>query len=464
MPPEHARDFGGGLTETALSPFVLVATILATILILVLPRKYAALPLFFVAFFVPLGQALVLGGAHLFVLRIVILAGMVHLKRGKSEGGTDAAVSRVNAIDKAYAWCMGIQMVAVVVLFRDTPALINQFGFLIDNVVAYFLLRRLLQAPEDIYRVLKFLAVVTVILAVCMIIEQEKLLNVFSFIGGSRVVPEIREGKIRSQGPFSHELTAGCFAATLIPLFVMLWKSGKSKLMASIGLVGATVMTITSNSSTPLLAYVSGVLGIVLWPIRRKMKNVRQGLVLALVGLAMVMKAPVWFIISHIDLTGGSSGYHRAVVIDAFIRHFWDWWLIGVKETGSWGWDLWDTQNQFVNVGQTGGLAAFIFFLILISRCFGRIGDARKAVESDLKQQWPLWFLGSALFANITAFFGVNYFDQSKVSWIMLLAMISTMTVPILATAKKTGEVGVVPAPTHLLQVEQLSSLEPPQG
>jgi hypothetical protein len=462
MPPDHAKSFGGGPQETSLTPYALVVLILATILILVLPRKYAALPLLLISFLVPVNQALVLGGTHFFVLRIVILAGLVSLIRGKPKTGPGAEVARYNAIDSAFTWCMVIQAVAVILLFKEMPAVINQAGFLIDNLGAYFLFRRLFQEPEDIYPALKFLAVVSVILAACMLVEQVRLLNVFGYVGGTRFAPEIREGKIRSMGPFLHELTAGCFAATLMPLFLMLWKNGKAKLPALIGIIGVTIMTVTSNSSTPLLAYFAGLLGIGLWPLRRNMKSVRWGIVFGLAGLALIMKAPIWFVIAHIDLTGGSSGYHRAVIIDQFIRHFSDWWLMGVKETGSWGWDLWDTQNQFVNVGETGGVVAFILFLVMISRCFGRLGDARKAVQADPQQQWVLWFLGSALFAHVTAFFGVNYFDQSRVSWIMLLAMISTVTAPILARGQKAAEAEVVGSPIQYQQLKELSSLESP--
>jgi len=226
---------------------------------------------------------------------------------------------------------------------------------------------------------------------------------------------------------------AGSFAATLLPLFLLLWKNGKAKLIAVVGIVGCTVMTITSQSSTPLLAYVAGVLAICLWPIRKNMKILRWGLVIGLLGLAMVMKAPVWFVIAHIDLTGGSSGYHRAELIDQFIRHFFDWWLIGTKDAGTWGYDLWDTQNQYVNVGEAGGVVAFIFFITMIRRCYGRIGNARKVAASRRQDEWFVWFLGAALFAHLVAFFGVNYFDQSVVSWFLLLAIISAVTVPTMA-------------------------------
>ena len=222
-------------------------------------------------------------------------------------------------------------------------------------------------------------------------------------------------------------------------------------MLAAAGFVGATVMTWTSQSSTPLLAYVAGLLGICLWPIRKKMRNLRWGLVIAILLLAMVMKAPVWFLIAHIDLTGGSSGYHRAELVDQFIRHFSDWWLVGTKDASTWGWDMWDVQNQYVDAGETGGLAGFVFFIALISRSFARLGNARKCVNGDKNQEWYLWFLGAALFANCLAFIGSNYFDQTRISWFLLLVIISTATTPILeASATKENAVGDVTVRTGL--------------
>jgi hypothetical protein len=105
--------------------------------------------------------------------------------------------------------------------------------------------------------------------------------------------------------------------------------------------------------------------------------------------------------------------------------------MIGTKDAIDWGEDIWDAQNEYVSVGETGGLLAFIFFIAMISRVCARIGNARKLCEGH-GREWFLWFLGAALFSNLVAFFGVNYFDQSKVSWFALLAMISAATAPIL--------------------------------
>jgi len=444
MIPEHAKTFGGGATESAIHPIVLVAMILAIILLLVLPRKYAIVPLLFIAFLVPVGQVIILGGVHLFVLRIVILFGCMRLIFFKMTSQESLLAGGFNSVDHVFLWCVLCQGIASILLFLNGVALVNQLGFLLDFIGGYFLFRFLIHDQEDIFRAVKCLAVLALILAVCMVREHFTMQNVFGYIGGA-FVPEVREGRVRSQGPFEHELLAGAFGATLFPLFCLLWKNGKAKVLAVVGLIGSALITWTSNSSTSLLTFAAGILGICFWPFRKSMRKVRWGIVIGLVALQCVMKAPVWFLISRIDLTGGSSGYHRAVLIDAFISHFSEWWLIGVKDTSHWGWDLWDDQNQYVSVGETDGIIAFILFIAMISRCFARLGNARKEVQDDSSQQWFLWFLGAALFSHIVAFFGVNYFDQSRMAWFALLAIISAATAPVLQRAS-VPETEVQPA------------------
>jgi len=429
LPPENIK-FGGGHAETAIHPAVLVAMLIAVLLIFFLPRKYVIVPLLLCCFLAPMGQEIYVAGLHLLVSRILILAGCLRLLLGKFISKEPLLAWGFNSVDKAYTICILFQVIGVLFHFFQSQAIINQLAFLLDFLAAYFLMRGLLQNEEDIFRLAKCLAVITVVAAVGMVIEQMKMINIFGMLGGVRLVPEVREGKIRSQGVFQHPILAGTFAATLLPLFILLWRNGKSKLFAILGMVGATTMTITAQSSTPLLAYGAGFLAIFLWPLRNKLRTVRWGLVVAILCLQLVMKAPFWFVIAHIDLSGGSSGYHRAMLVDHFIRNFSDWWFLGTGDTSSWGDDMWDVQNQFVAVGTTGGLIALIAFIAVISRSFKRIGLSRKAIEGNNQQEWLFWFLGCVLFSSIVGFFGVNYFDQTRIFWFALLAMIVAVTAP----------------------------------
>lgn len=433
MPIENYR-YGGGASETLLHPVVLVALLLTLALLWVLPRRYAVFPVVSLIILFPLAQQIYVGGVHLFVARIAILMGLLRSAATSAGPGEKWLGGGTNGIDKAFILCILAEAIAVMLLFHDGAAVINQVGFIWDWLGGYLLLRSFIREEQDVYAVLKIVAIVTIPIAALMIVEQMKMYNVFSDLGGVPVAPEVREGKIRSQGPFAHSLMAGTFGAMLVPLFILLWKSGKSTLFGIIGLVGSLTMAITTNSSTPLLAFAGTVVGFAMWPLRKKMKRVRWGIVLSLIGLQLVMKAPVWFLIARIDLTGGSSSYHRADLVDQFINHFSNWWLIGTNDNADWGLDMFDVQNQFVNVGQTGGLLAFIAFILVFVRSYARLGNARKIIDGNKDREWMLWIVGVTLFSLTVGFFGVNFFDQSRIGFFLLLAIICAVTRRILET------------------------------
>ncbi len=442
----YSVKFGGGVSGTVLHPLVLAAMLLSILLFFILPRKYVVVPLVVSTFLIPLGQQIYAGGVHLFVCRLIILFAFIRAVSSRPPGEKSIYAGGWTKIDTAFTCYVVIQATATLLLFHDSSALVNQVGVLWDFLIGYLGLRSLIRTDEDIYRVIKCYALVMVVLAAGMIIEQKKMMNIFGQLGGVALVPEVREDKIRSQGVFQHSLTAGTFAATAIPLFFLMWRNAKARVISVVGIVAATIMTLTTQTSTSLLTYMAGVGAVLLWPIRKKMKQVRWAMVTVLVGLHLVMKAPVWFLIARIDLTGSSSSYHRAELIDQFVNHFSSWWLIGTNEAATWGWDMWDAQNMFVSVGEAGGLAALAYYILVISRSYSRLGEARTLVLNR-DEEWFMWFLGSAVFANVVAFFGVNYFDQSRMGWFALLAMVVAFSAPIL---------GRVNAPASLVAVNEV--------
>ena len=155
-----------------------------------------------------------------------------------------------------------------------------------------------------------------------------------------------------------------------------------------------------------------------------------------MLGLALVMKAPVWFIIARVDFIGG-HGWDRAALIDAAVRHFSDWWLLGTKSNASWGADTWDACNEFVYEATSGGLATFILFVAMLSRAFGMIGKARKRVEGSRQQEWFFWCVGAALYAHVMGFWGIDYFDVIRTWWYIFLAMIPAATLAARISAAK---------------------------
>jgi hypothetical protein len=208
-----------------------------------------------------------------------------------------------------------------------------------------------------------------------------------------------------------------------------MWLQRKQdRLIASVAIVSSLVITVTSASSGPFLALLAGVAAFAMWFWRDWLRAVRWGILLVLVFLHLVMKAPVWFVIARADVFGGSSGWHRAALIDATVKHFGDWWLVGIKDTGVWSRQLADVTNEYVWQGVQGGLLTLLLFILIIVFCFRGIGRAVRAMRKTQPRTDLLciWSLGAALFSHVVNYISISYFDQNFVNWYLLLSMIST--------------------------------------
>jgi len=438
MEPEHFR-FGGGAAETMLHPAVAVVMLIVIALIFILPRNKVITPFLLGCFTIPIQQVVVWGGLHFTVLRILIIAALIRRAmpgraspEGKFPGG-------LNGIDRmVLIWTVALQTV-LSLQWMNMQEFIHNLGDFVDIFGGYLVVRFFIPDGETVRRAIKALAVVCIIQGVCMLNEQISHFNVFGYIGGFGPGLTIREGKIRSEGVLGC-ISAGAFAGALIPLFLGLWTERKSRALTGAGVAGATIMVLTSSSSTSLLALAATVLAIFFWPLRKKMRLIRWGLAMTLIALHLVMKSPVWALIARVDLTGSSSGYHRYELVDNCIRHFSDWWLLGYRSYDQWGYGMFDLCNQFVVQAVCGGLLTLAVYIAILSRCFGAIGRARKNVEGDSGREWFLWCLGSALFSIVVAHFGINYPAMMEIGLFTLWTVISVATFEAMQRVERTAD------------------------
>jgi hypothetical protein len=439
MGPEAPTNysFGGGSHGTVLNPVMLVAMIIALLMMLFAPRKYLAVPFLLVVFLGSVGQEIYLGGFHFYITRILIMAAMMRMVVSKFITPGPLLAGGMNLVDKLFVTWAFFRCLANVLLNNGVMGAVTyQTSYLIDAIGGYLLMRFAIRNEEDIIRVIKVFATLTCIFAATMLDEKFHNQNIFGYLGILPVTPYTREGAIRATGAFAHPILAGVFGVAVMPLFWWLWQSGKAKVAGAFGFCGSVGMMLMSASSTPLMACVAALFAWFAWPFRNKMHILRWGVVALLVALHIVMKAPVWMLIARVDVVAGNSGYHRAMLIDQCIRHFSDWWLIGTNDAGTWGWDLWDTSNQFVQEAESGGLLTFVLFILIISLTFRKLGKARRIVENDPPQERFMWALSVTLFTHCVCFFGISYFDHTKMMWFAFLAIVAAATAPILATAK----------------------------
>ena len=139
------------------------------------------------------------------------------------------------------------------------------------------------------------------------------------------------------------------------------------------------------------------------------------------------MKSPVWFVLAKIDLVSGSTGFHRAYLIDRAVATFSQWWMLGTRTTAIFGEQIHgDITNEYVWQGINGGILTLILFILIIVNCFRGIGRIEARADVPLPMRRCAWAMGAALFAHVITFLSISYFDQNFVNWYLLLALIAT--------------------------------------
>jgi hypothetical protein len=412
------------ITDAFINPFGLGLTLAMCLLMLVLPRKYALFPVFVLVCYMTIGMKFIVAGLNFTMLRILILFASARvILRGELKG------LHLNKIDKMLVLFVLSSIIIYTILLGSYDGFKYQLGIAYNTIGFYFLFRFLLKHEEDIVRAIKMLSLLAAPLAFLMLAEKASGHNIFHIFGGVPAMSAVRDGVLRCQGPFRHPIMAGTFGAGLMPLFAGLWYLGHKR-YAALGFVSGTVILITAASSGPLLAAIAGLGGLMAWRIRTHMKLVRRTFVLGVCGLALVMKAPVWYIVAKVDIFSGSTGWHRAFIIDMAVKHFSEWWLMGVKSTRGWAsYDqIWDLTNQYVVYAVNGGLLPLCLFVTVIVLCFKAVGKmVQSPGDEAMQQRWLVWSLGATMWCHVVNFFSISYLDQNFIVWYMVLAMISAL-------------------------------------
>lgn len=427
--------FGGGAAKTFLHPLIAVLMLIAIVLIYLLPRNKVIVAFLLAFFTIPIQQVILIGPLHFPVLRVLILVGLV---RTLIQGGGLTSKRRFpggfNRVDIVVMLWILTTFVFNWLQWTSMSSFIKLAGDFLDSMGAYLVARYFIPDLDTFKRAVEALAILCVIHGGLMMSEQYTHRNALEFLGPGN--PQVREGHVRSEGIMG-TLFSGTFGGVQAPLFIWLWTQKKAKKFAAIGLIGAAAIVMASHASTAVLALLGSIVALCLWPLRKHMRMVRYGILLVLIALQIVMHGPVWSLIEKIDLTGGSSNYHRYMLVDNTIRHFSQWWMIGYPYPGTWGFDMWDMCDQFVVCAITGGLLSLSLFILAYSWSFGAVGKARKRVSFDRNMEMLLWCLGATLFANFLSSFGINYMVQLQMLLFSVMASISTVVAEARQAAKQ---------------------------
>lgn len=391
---------------TTLHPVGVAALAVGVIATLACRRTHALLPLLCICTLLPSAQRVVVLGLDFSFPRLLLLA---LAARATLRG--EWRLGRPTRIDRAFlAWvaCAGV---AYVVRKGSSSALIYKLGGSYDLLGLYWLGRNYMRSSADVRNALRALALISLVSAVLFSIEKTTGRNFFSVFGGPPEITNMREGRLRCQGPFAHPILAGVLWAGLVPMFVgsrALVQSTSERLLFTIAPVACMVIVVACSSSTPLLGVLAAAGFLAMWPLRTRVPAIRGATLAGLTVIHFVRAKPVWHLIALAGVVGGSTGYHRYQLIDAFIRRWTEWFLVGTSSTAHWGHFLFDLANQFVKEGVEGGILTFVTFCLFLFRAFALVGRLLRSKALRPSQRFVTWGLGSSLAALCVMFIGIS--------------------------------------------------------
>jgi hypothetical protein len=410
-----------------MNPVALIFLIVATVALVVVPRRWAPVPLLAGACYMTLGQGYEIEGLNFYLIRLLLLAGWVRIfvRRERPK-------SRMLGMDWAFVAWTGWAILASA--FHSDPAatLKGHLGMVYNGLSIYFLTRCFCQTEDEVRKALQVIAWLLVPVVFAMLYEHVSHYNFFSTFGGVPAESLVRGGRVRAQGPFAHSILAGTVGAVCIPLMIGIWRH--HPLSARVGLTACSGMVLTSVSGGPVISVIFGLLALVIWRWRHLTREMRIAAIVGYILLELGMKAPAYYLIVRLNLTGGSA-WHRAALIEAALTHFKEWWFAGTDYTLHWmpygvPWsdEHADITNHYLGQGVKGGLLLMLLFICILWIGFRYVGQIQRLWSNKpAKRRFLVWSLGASLFAHATSCLSIAYFDQSILFLYLTLALIANM-------------------------------------
>jgi len=305
-----------------------------------------------------------------------------------------------------------------------------RLGDIYTDLGLYYMFRVLLRDAEDVRRFFRSVCILLVPVAAFMVLEKLMGNNAYALLFGDSGEVASRMGHFRARGPFAHPITAGTVGALSLPMALYLFQSKSRAALA--GLVASVAIIISSGASGPVMTAVSILFAMSIWKVHRHVITIRRTALLLLVLFELIMRDPVYYLIARIDITGGSTSYYRAALIESAIDHLNEWWLVGTDVTSHWATtqmgDQTDITNHYIQMAVWGGLPLLLLFVAGLWAAFSCVGSMLRAHANT----WPgerllIWTLGSMLFGHAVTFFAISYFDQANIIFIYgILAIVAT--------------------------------------
>jgi len=411
------------------------ATVLCIALVVVSAanRRWALVGIMAGVLFLTQGQQVEILGFNMYAVRFLELAAFIRVIARR-----EFSFSELNALDKTLMLLFGYT--TVVFLLRSKEGQAFQIGAAMDAFFCYFAFRGLIGGIENFRWFLKAFLLLLLPYVALLLVESFGRQNLFTSMGGIEYGDWLRGGRPRCQGSFRHPSLLGTLGASFLPLYIGLWFEKPARKFAILGIGLCLTIVWASNSGGPASMTAVGLAGWLIWRLRHRLRLVRRSALAGVIILAIVMKAPIWYLPAKVSSLSGGDGYHRSYLMERAFKSFGEWWIAGmsIKDTVDWfpyvlaatgGADM---TNQFLSYGVAGGVVSMGLFIMLLVQAFKKTGTALYAVRAQYssphQDEYLLWGFGVMLLAHIFNWLGITYFDQTYLIWYLQIAAISNLT------------------------------------
>jgi hypothetical protein len=414
------------------------ASILAVILVTVLfaPRRWALVGMTAGILYLTQRQQVDVGGVNLYALRFVELAGFARVVLLR-----EFSLDRLGTLDRVLI-ALHVYTFSIFALRSNEPKT-YELGMAVDALLSYLTFRALIDGAETLRWFLKALTVLVVPYGVLVAYETITFRNPFAAIGGVEMAlggdTWVRAGRLRAVGSFGHPSLMGTFGGAFLPLFIGLWFGARERVVAVTGAVACLALVWASNSGGPATCVAFALVGWMCWPLRRNMRVVRWALVSVFGVLALLMNAPVWYLLAKLGNLIGGDGWHRAELLNVAFQNVRAWGLAGMPMIETAGWLPYtnnvtgavDMTNHFLVFGITAGLGSVFLLIYLLVEGYRHVGRALSVARTmnDRSMEYLYWAVGVTLTVHIGNWFAITYWDQTNLVWFMHLGLVGSLTV-----------------------------------
>jgi len=396
--------------------YTVILLVILILVLLTISRQHIMFPLIMVTCCVPLDQRIIILNLDFPLIRILML---ICLFRMAIKG--ENRVIQWNNFDKLILCLQGIGFLVYIIRNSNLSAIIFQFGLMFDNLGLYWIFRQYIRDWKDICNMFRILAFFAIITAPFIALEKFQDSSLFSIFG--HTAGEFHRGRYRAAGAFSHSILMGCFWATLLPFFYSQIKINKYFIFYWLAILSSLSSIYFSGSTTPVMTVIAVIIFWNIYRYRMYGKKIFWGTCAGLFLLHLVMKAPVWHLLSRIDIFSGSTGYHRYLLIDNFLGHISEWFFLGMNSTSHWGHVQGDITNQIILEGVRGGMITLIILIIILFNAV-KIPGRLSLNSNSAEIKWISWGICVAMLGHFITFWGVSYFGQINILLYFTFALI----------------------------------------